>query len=230
MRRTTWLIAAVVIVVIALVAVTAYLAGRGASPQTATQSKPTVVSSSEAPSVDATSTDSLGAPPTGCLGGPARDDAMLLAAQRRAPHSAYGAVEVAAAIFRWAIRSPEPTESDVHGVRAVFVKSKRATAERQLSDDYRANPNPSNGLVADGEHFYLSTANGQWLVAGGSTSDRVSVEVQAAFVVNGALSPTKSLTEAFTMVWEDQGWHLDGLLKGDSQRLAAGGTQFSAGC
>lgn len=232
MRRTTGLIAAAIIAVI-VVALTAYLVGKGAGSSSAGPSSPgptPAASSDVSANPTATSSDTLGAAPTGCLGGPARNDAMVLSVQRRAPHTAYGAVEVAAAVFRWAIRSPEPSADDVHGVAGIFSATKRDSAQQQLIADYSANPNPSGGAVPDGQSFYLTTANGQWLIASGGTADRVSVNIEASFVIEGAVSPTKSLTEAFNMVWEDGAWHLDGLGKGDSQRLAAGGTQFTGGC
>jgi len=155
---------------------------------------------------------------------------MVLSAQRQAPHSGFGAVDVAAAVFRWAIRSPEPTASDVHAVAPIFTASKRASAQQQLIADYQASPNPSGGVVPDGQPFYLTTASGQWVLSPGATADRASVDVQAFFVIDGAVSPTKSLTETFNLVWQDGAWHLDGLAKGDAEKVAAGGTQFTAGC
>jgi hypothetical protein len=231
-RRTTWLvIAAAITVVIVVVAVAAYLAGRSSGSGSTGSSRSAVAAPSASAVPTASSTDdTLGAAPTGCLGGPSRTDAMVLAAQQQAPHTAYGAVEVAAAVFRWAIRSPEPTAADVRGIAPIFTRGKRAAAQQQLIADYNANPNPSGGVVPDGQSFYLTTANGQWLVPSGATADRAAVDVQALFVINGAVSPTKSLTETLNLVWEDGTWHLDGLAKGNAEGLASGGTQFTGGC
>lgn len=231
MRRPTWItIAAVAVVVILAVAVTAYLAGRNSSPRPTAQGSSSSSATASAQSTASGSAGDVGAAPTGCLGGTARNDAMVLAAQRQAPRTAYGAVEVAAATFRWAIRSPEPSAVEVHRIAPLFMASKRSAAEAQLIADYAANPNPSNGVVAGGQPFYLTTANGQWLVGSGGSSDSVAVSVQAYFVIDGVVSATKSLTETFDLVWQSGAWRLQGLASGDASRLAAGGTQFTAGC
>lgn len=232
MRRTRWLIAAGVVVALLCVAVIGYVAGRQGLPRasgTTSPSSPTRTQPAAA-SPSASASDVLGSAPTGCLGGPRRDAAMVLAAQEQAPHTPYGAVEVAAALFRWAVQFPEPTAADVHEVAPVFAESRRAIAQQQLIADYRANPNPSAGLVPDGQPFHLSTANGQWLIARGGTGDQLTVGVEATFVVNGVQSPTKSLTESFDLIWEGGAWRLHGLAEGDAGRLASGGTHFTGGC
>lgn len=229
MRRPAWVtLAAVAVVVILAVAVAAYLAGRNSSPTPSAASTRTTLA---APTVSAsTSADTLAAAPTGCLGGAARDDTMVLAAQRQAPHTAYGAIEFAASVFRWGVRAPAPTDSEVRAAAAVFASGVREAAVQETLSNYHQHPNLSEGAVPDGTPFHLTTASGRWLTEPSSSTDHATVEVEAYFVINGAVSPTKSLTEAFDVVWETGGWHVASLKQADPQRLANGGTQFTGGC
>jgi hypothetical protein len=103
-------------------------------------------------------------------------------------------------------------------------------ARQSLRADYARNPNPSAGVVANGSRFYLSTVGGKWMVAAGGTSSREVVSVQAPFVINGSLSPTKSTVESFRMEWADGRWRVAGLTKADPAVLDAGGTTFTSGC
>jgi hypothetical protein len=155
---------------------------------------------------------------------------MLLAAQRSAPNTTYGAVEVAAAFYRWSYRFPAPSSADIHAVRAIFVPADAAKSAAALAADYERNSNPSAGVVKDGTPFYLSTTTGRWIAQSGSASQEQTVSVQAPFVIDGVLSATKSTTEAFKMRWTGGAWRLTGVAQSDPAKLAAGGTTFTAGC
>jgi hypothetical protein len=203
--------------------------------------EPTAVSTSSgpAPSVtpSPTSTGSTGAgddedatPPTGCLGGQDRNAAMLLAAQKAAEHTSYGAVEVATAFYRFIWQSPIPSSSDVTTVEGSIFASSAPKSFSNLAGTYKQFPNLSQGDVADGTPFHLSTTNGLWMVDPDSTADRVTVNIAAGYVVDGALSPTKSTAQGFVMQWEDGAWHVVEGARPDAQTLANGGVRYTGGC
>ena len=217
------LIALLGAVIIAAIVV-AYVAGRSTSTPSAGPTSAPAQSSAVA-----TSSATADAAPTGCLGGQKRNDAMLLTAQRSAPTSTFGAVEVATAFYRWAYRFPVPTSDEIAGIGPVFVPGKAAESEASLRTGYSQNPNPSTGIVSNGKPFYLSMATGKWLAENG-TSGGVLVGVEASYVVDGAVSATKTATAAFEMKWVDGGWRVAGLAKGEPSKLDAGGTTFTAGC
>ena len=93
-NRWIWIVGIVAVVVIVIGVVLATTLNHPTATPTATASTPVRT---------AQPTDTA---PTGCLGGNARDANMLLVAQKAAPHTTNGAVEVAAALVRWTFRSP----------------------------------------------------------------------------------------------------------------------------
>lgn len=214
------LVGAVVIVAI----VVAYVASRPTSTPSVLPGTPTSIA---APS--GSSSMASGAAPTGCLAGAARDSGMLLTAQKSAPRTTYGAVEVASAFFRWSFRSPHPTAEEVTSAAAIFDPGTAEQAQAMLIDDYKRNPNPAVGEVSSGTPFNLSTVNAKWSVNVLSAA-RVRVNIMAPLVIDGALSPTKTSTEAFDLKWLDGAWRVIGLAKADPSGLSAGGTVFTAGC
>jgi hypothetical protein len=218
------LIALLVGAVIIAAIVVAYVAGRS----TTTPSAPPTSASAPSSAV-ATSSATADAAPTGCLGGQPRNNATVLTAQRLASKSTFGAVEVATAFYRWTYRFPVPSSAEIEGVGSVFVPGQAAESEASLRTGYRQNPNPSTGTVPNGTPFYLSTVTGKWLAEAG-TSGGVLVSVEASYVVDGAVSATKTATASFEMKWVDGGWRVAGLAKGEPSKLAAGGTTFTAGC
>lgn len=221
------LIALLVGAVIIAAIVIAYVAGRDTMPSQPSllPGSPVIRSSGTAPS-----TSTIDAAPTGCLGGAARDDAMVLNAQRLAPKTTFGAVEVATAFYRWTYRFPVPSSADIKAIAPAFVPSQSATAEASLRTGYADNPNPSTGTIPDGTAFYISTVSGTWVADGSTSSDEEVVSVQASYVTGGAVSATKTATASFQMRWVDGKWRVAGLAKGDPDKLTAGGTTFTAGC
>lgn len=216
------LVGAVLIVAI----VVAFVAGRSTST-------PSAAPTSETPthlSRGAPTTGSSDAAPTGCLGGPGRDVSMLLNAQAAAPHSSFGAVEVAAAFLRWAYRYPYPTDAQADQVASRLVSSRASSSFRDIAASFRSAKDITGGQVARGTSFYLSTATGSWVVQGGQSASRVTVDLTAAYVVDGQLSSTKSAAVSATVVWESGGWRLLSEQAPDTGLLSAGGTQFTAGC
>jgi hypothetical protein len=172
-----------------------------------------------------------GAAPTGCLGGNNRDVNMVLAAQAEAPHTAFGAIEVATSYYRFFWQNPFPSSEQLDQVSAEVVGSDAPDAFRDLSGDVAAaGDDPTAGVVPPGTPFYMSTTNGLWVVLEGSTADRVTVSLAAGYVIDGALSATEAGVAAFVMVWEDDAWHIERAVTPDQDALEAGGTRYTGGC
>lgn len=230
--RWPWVIAGVITVLAIAAGVTAFGLTRSNGAPADPSAPPTSAPPSTSPTAEPGSggDGDTGAAPTGCLGGNNRDVAMVLAAQKAAPHTMFGAVETATAYVRWSIQYPEPSAEDVKAVSAVFEPGKEAESIQQVMSDYERNPNPSNGNAPDGTPVYLSTTNGLWLVSPDSTSDRMTVSVNASYVINGVLSPTKTLAIAYVVVWQSGAWHVEKAQRPDVQKIAAGGTTFTGGC
>jgi len=174
--------------------------------------------------------DEDGAPPTGCLGGLDRNAAMVLSAQKEAAHTPYGAVEVATAFYRFVWQSPIPTTADIQSVVDDVISPGASASYRDLFGVYRAHPNVSHGDVADSLPFHLSTTNGIWMVDPDSTSDQVTVDIAAGYVVDGALSPSKSTFQGFVMRWENGVWRVAGGTQPDGKTLSSGGVRYTGGC
>lgn len=169
--------------------------------------------------------------PTGCLGGQDRNATMVLAAQKTAKHSTYGAVEVAASFYRWLWQYPYPTSREAKTVSAAVVSPSAASALRNITAQFEAaGDNPTQGVVHAGEAFHISTTNGLWNVTEESTANRVVVQLAAGYVINGALSPTKTGVSGYVMVWEDSAWRISTGTPVDQTKLANGGTRFTGGC
>jgi hypothetical protein len=221
--------AAVVIVAIAGVIVNTTTR----TPNASTSSRPTPSASASVPAPGGTSGAGDGendVAPTGCLGGLDRNAAMVLAAQKAAKHSTYGAVEAAAAFYRFVWQSPIPAGEDVAKVTDMVMASDSPASFKDLAGIYKTSPNVSNGYVADGVSFHLSTTNGLWIVSEDSTVDAITVDIAAGYVIDGELSSTKSTSMGFIMKWESNAWHVEREVRPDSKRLSAGGTRFSGGC
>ncbi len=170
------------------------------------------------------------AAPTGCLGGQDRTAAMVLAAQKSAGHSTYGAVEVATAIYRFIWQNPHPSVADLNAVSAAAISSDANASFKNLAASYSGVSDMTSGQVPAGESFHLSTTNGLWMVSENSSPEQVQVNLAEGYVIDGALSPTKAAVISLTMDWESGSWHL---LKGgtpDQTKLANGGARYTGGC
>jgi hypothetical protein len=195
---------------------------------TASGNKKTDPTSSPTPS--AITSQSADTAPTGCLGGRNRDAAMLLAAQKAAPHTTNGAIEVATALVRWTFRSPIFDAQEAIEVSNKVIASTATPEFKDLAGGAAANPNNSGGVVPDGTPFYLSTAQGVWYLDS-TTSNEVKVSIGAAYVVNGAVSPQLRSSTTVDMVWETGGWHAkSGSITRTTEELFKIGTGFTGGC
>jgi hypothetical protein len=170
------------------------------------------------------------APPTGCLGGLDRDAAMVLTAQKEASHTPYGAVEVAAAFYRFIWQGPVAPIAELDSVGQLLMSSEANPAFRDLVGSSTKVPDITGGVVSSGHSFHLSTTNGVWLTDSDSSGDRVTVDIATGYVIDGALSPTKVATIGLTMVWEDNDWHVLEGSEVDQTKLAAGAIRFTGGC
>ena len=217
--RWPWIVGALALLVV-LVVVFALTAARGGDDRAVPATTP--------PTPTSTSTDEPGAAVSGCIGGRERDAAMLVAAQKAAPHSANGAASFAAAFVRWLYQYPTPPASDVQTV-AKRIYSTGADSKKVI--DYLAgSPNLSGGLVPDGQPFYVSTVPGVFYVES-ATPDKVSVSVGGGLVTDGALSATLRESVTVTAQWESGAWHVvESKGTRTTQDLFAIGTAFSGGC
>ena len=177
-------------------------------PGAAPAQPPAVASGGATPSETEIYNGSYDPAPTGCLGGQARDTAMVLAAQKAAGHSTFGAVEVAAAVFRWGLRYPYPSADSVRALRPVLApqtaQKQEAAWLRSYAGPYRA---PISEGVADGTPYYVTTANGAWLASAGSRTDHVDVQVEAHPVIDGAYR-TSTVNLQVGLQWVNGSWHV----------------------
>jgi len=213
-NRWIWIVGIVAVVVIAIGVVLATTLNHPTATPTATASTPVRT---------AQPTDTA---PTGCLGGNARDANMLLAAQKAAPHTTNGAVEVAAALVRWTFRSPSFSTDEASEVSQKVISSSASDEFKNL----QPTSNNSGGVVADGTPFYLSTAQGVFYLES-TSSGAVTISIGAAYVINGAVSPQLRSSTTVAMVWEDGGWKAkSGSITRTTEELFRIGTAFTGGC
>jgi len=212
-------IAAAVVVVLVILALTGGFGGRSTAQPT---SSGTV---SAAPS-----TSAADLAPTGCLGGVTIDDNMLRTAQQQAPHTSNGAVEFTTAFVRWLYRYPVPTQAEASAAQQFAIATDAAPSYKDLAAGLAKSPNMSNGAVDDSATFHLSTVNGVWNLES-YAGDSATVSVAAAFVVNGVMSPTMSSASTLTVKWQDGAWRVySGEYKRTPAQLHQIGTAFTGGC
>ena len=217
--RWPWIVGllAVVIVIVAAIGITTTLNHSASTP-------------TSSPTTTKTSTAAPDAAPTGCLGGTNRDNTMLLAAQKAAPHTTNGAVDFAAAVVRWTLRHPTATVAEANQIAPLIIASDASSTFKDLGAAVQQNQNPSGGAVADGTDFYVSTAPGVWYVDKSSTNE-VTVSIGAGYVIAGALNPQLRTTTTYDLQWEGGGWHVrSGSLAHTTEELFKIGTPFNGGC
>jgi hypothetical protein len=153
---------------------------------------------------------------------------MVLAAQKVAPHTTNGAVEVAAAFTRWLDQYPYPTSSDAQKIEDQSLADSAPT--RDLVAFFAKKPNLSGGLVPDGESYYLSTIPGVYHVESAGTNE-VVVSVGTGLVANGSLSATLRGSVTVTVEWQSGNWKfVRSTGTRTTQDLYAIGTPFTGGC
>ncbi|GAA4266608.1 hypothetical protein [Frondihabitans peucedani] len=233
--RSRWpIVIGAAVVVVAVGGGIVYATNRGNNQPTAT-----ITTSAPAPAVTSIPTGGTSGSgdnendeaPTGCLGGQDRDAPMVLAAQKAAKHSTYGAVEVATSFYRWLWQYPTPNASDADTVSKSIMAITSPVAYRDLAGAYqRAGDKLAAGEVPPGTSFHVSTTNGIWRVTEHSTSNQVYVTFAVGYVIDGALSPTKTTVSGFVMDWENGAWRIEKSIVPDQTVLANGGTRYTGGC
>jgi hypothetical protein len=217
-RRWPWMVVAIIIVVAIIVLLAVHFASSGTTPPPRPSSSPSA----------SLSTPIADAAPTGCLGGSSRDASMVLSAEKLAPHTTNGAVDVAAAFVRWLNQYPYPAANTYSEIEKDGLAKSAPT--RDLTTFFASNPNLSGGFVPDNTAYYASTVPGVYHVES-ATADTVSVSIGTGFVVSGALSPTLRGSITVTVHWERGSWKFVSS-KGvrTTEDLYAIGTPFKAGC
>lgn len=239
--RSLWpaVVGALVVLVVVLV-VLLVLAMRGQDPQdpgaTATpEPEPTETATHEGQPGEDHGAE-LDAAPTGCLAGPSTDADMLLATQARAPHTAYGAVEVAASFMRWSNQYPFTDAKQNAAVEEGVLSAEEPAASWDLDDTSAIETTPElredtpPGPADFGTPFTMSTRGGLWVVDPTSTDDRVTVHLSLGVVVDGALSAEHYGKGSPVLVWEGDAWRVVDMIPTDTDALEAGGVEFTGGC
>lgn len=228
--RWPWVIGALVLAVLIAAAIV-WGTSRGAGGKPIASGTPTATSTpTPSSTTDSGASDGGdGAAPTGCLGGPNYDAASVLTAQKDAPNSDFGAVEVAAAFYRFSFQYPYPSVGEQQTVAGKLRASGAPASYWKPYTAAQAGNNPTQGVLPAGTSFTMSTVNGLWRVQDGGNGQLI-VDLAEGYVVNGSLSPTKVGVGGFYMKWENGGWHIIDSHVVDQQKLAAGGTHFTAGC
>lgn len=201
MTRRTWV---VVVGAIALVGalVIAFLVGRGHT-NTAAPANPTAPATSAA--VSPSPSPSAEALPRGCVGGADRTAAAVTKAQADAQHTEVGAAEVAATAFRTLYQWPAITPEDARTLGAQLIATDAPAGFHDLETARKTYP--ATGLPKN-QPFTVAFTPGAWSIEDGSTSDRVTVTVGAAYVLDGAVSPTQRAAVTYVMAWEDDRWKI----------------------
>ena len=170
--------------------------------------------------------------PTGCLGGLDRNVDMVLTAQESAKHTTYGAVEVATAFYRWLWQYPNPSAAESGTVGAEIMASTASSAWTDVAAQYQSDSWSTvvSEIQTSGREFHTSSTNGLWRVTEESTADRVDVQLSLGYVIDGALSPTKSTGIGLILVWQDDGWRVESGSTLNQEKLSAGGTRYTGGC
>jgi hypothetical protein len=215
--RLPWILLTVAIVIGLVIAAVAYFGNHSAAPtsepSSSTSASPSVVSDPA---------------PTGCLGGEGRTASMVVSAQKAAPHTTNGAVEMAAAFTRWIQRYPYPTASDAERIEKGVLTKKSFTDD--LPSYLAAQPDLSGGIVARGTTYYMSTIPGVWHLES-AAADQVVASIGTGYVIDGALSTTLRSSITVTLAWQDGRWKVaDANGTRTTQDLYAVGTPFTGGC
>lgn len=215
-RRWPWVVGAIAIVLALIVGVSIWYQSR--QPEATPAPAPVATSSSPA-------TSAVGDSPNGCLAGTTNETETLLSAQANTPQTEAGAVSVAAAIFRWGLQYPRPTEAEGIEVAEAAVASNSSGTLTKMAENF-ASPQPVEGVTS----FRLSFADGRYLVREKSDKE-MDVVLGASQVLNGRQVDEKTAS-VFTMVWEDDRWKI----RSDSseginlENLYKIGATFAGGC
>lgn len=216
-----WLMLAIAVALVIGIIVTFW--PRGAAPPEPTPS-PSSQPPTPAPTTEPTEprADPL---PTGCLGGPGLDAAMLLTTLDRAPHTANGAVEVAASWRRFVSQYPYPSAEDI----AAAERAAESPDGETVSDFYAAEPDVWGDTAPEGTPMYYSSANGEYFVES-YDGDTARIALVLHIVVDGAVVMPVAASGT-TLAWNGEHWVVTGAYVPDPPaELQQRSAPFSGGC
>jgi hypothetical protein len=220
-RKWPWILVAGIVAAALVVVISVIVTKGGATPQ---------ASAAPTGSTSSPSTNVAEESPTGCLGGTARNAEMITQAQRQAPHTSNGAVEVAAAFVRWSHQYPYPSAADANVVSKIVLGSTWPTSDRDLAAFFATDPNASGGTVDDGVTYHFTTVNGVWYLESYSDA-KATISLGTGVVVTNALSPTLQWSSTLTMLWEDGEWKVGGEgVTRSTETIFQIGQPFTDGC
>ena len=210
--RNLWI--AVVLVVAIVAAVASWYALRPATP--APQAAPTATSAPSDPGTGLAN---------GCLAGPGKTVKELIAAQKTAPKTTLGAVELAASFARWYAQYPWPSPADAKAASSAFAATDASPTIKDLPARYASRPKQPAGEIAG-----ISLVKGRYFIKS-ADADSASVVIGSKSVENGVESATFAFSQTFSMMWEGGVWKVaDISYTMDPQDLFDQGTPFAGGC
>ncbi|MEZ3162202.1 hypothetical protein AB1K54_16940 [Microbacterium sp. BWT-B31] len=175
---------------------------------------------------DPTPTDNASTPaPTGtgvdaCLGGPDLTAEQLFTAQQDAAHTPEGAVSYAASFARYVLQIPAPADAD------------QAASWSGLSSEWWSRWADSASTWSGPNPLSVTTINGTYRVQS-YTPDEAIITMELPWVIDGAVSSSKTFVPTVTVRWMVAGnWsvvELDSSAADDPATLTDS-TEFTGGC
>lgn len=207
-RRWVWIVSGAIAVVVILAAVSVYSFTR---PQEEPRTQPTTQTAT--PSTAPGGVDA-------CLAGTTPSADSLLAAQVDAPSTPEGAVSYAAAFARYLLRVPAAADLDEAASWTAMGADEWAQWEHSL--DEWTGPRPVSATTVNGSYVVRSY-----------TSDEAVITMDLPWVVDGAISPSRSFAPTVTLGKAAGGnWTLVGVSgsAADDPAALSGSIPFTGGC
>lgn len=175
---------------------------------------------------DPTPTDATSTPaPTGtgvdpCLGGPDLTAEQLFTAQQDAAHTPEGAVSYAASFARYVLQIPAPADAD------------QAASWSSLSSEWWSMWADSASTWTGPNPLSVTTINGTYRVLS-YTPDEAIITMELPWVIDGAVSSSKTFVPTVTVRWMVAGnWSVVELdsSAADNPATLTDSTEFTGGC
>lgn len=212
LARNLWILVAVLVVI--AVSVSVWYAFRPA----ATTVPPTA---SASPTVTGLGTGLA----NGCLAGPGKSVEALIAAQKVAPHTTLGAVELAASFVRWYAQYPWPSAKDATAASTAFAAPNASPTIKDLSGFYSSRATQTASGTGG-----ISMVKGKYFIQSGSP-DLATIVIGGKGIEDGVESPTRAYSVTVSLVWDAEKWKIvDAHNTMDVQELFDQGTPFAGGC
>lgn len=229
--RLPWVIAGVALVIALVVAAAWWGSANAGTDDTA----PPETTSPVAPSPSATPTETtvdgeyhvLDPQPTGCIAGNIPDADMLLEARERAPHTAYGAVEVAAATLKFSYRYPYPTKDELRAIEEMYVD------DYDIVSAYDSRPTIAPDVAPPGMPLQATMVGGAWyLNSFGEEQGQADITIAFFWEIDGERDGSIARSENVVLVWTDDGWAItrEGSTPMRPQEVLDKGVNFTGAC